>query len=65
MFFSRELTCSNCERKLGSGDKAFIEITLPNERKMPVGVLDKVLSRYSDQVYCEDCYRIRNNRDSL
>ncbi|MYL63470.1 hypothetical protein GLW07_08905 [Bacillus hwajinpoensis] len=56
-FFNAELKCSSCNRSLKSGDEIFVHITLPNENKMPVGVLDKVLSKYSDTVYCKTCYQ--------
>lgn len=55
-FFDRELKCTNCGHALNSGDEIFIHLTLPNEKKMPVGVLDKVLSKHSNKVHCKTCY---------
>ncbi|MDX8366111.1 hypothetical protein [Cytobacillus sp. IB215665] len=55
-FFDKELQCTNCDRTLSSGDEIFISLTLPNERKMPIGVLDKVLSKHSNKVHCKTCY---------
>ena len=55
-FFNAKLKCTKCGRELKSGDEAFIHLTLPEEKKMPVGVLDKVLSTYSNKVYCKNCY---------
>lgn len=56
-FFNTELTCTNCGQVLQAGEEVFIHLTLPDEKKMPVGVLDKVLSKYSSKVYCENCYK--------
>ena len=56
-FFNAELKCSGCNRTLKSGDEIFVHITLPEEKKMPVGVLDKVLSKHSETVYCKKCYK--------
>ena len=56
-FFHTELTCSNCHRLLKPGDEIFVHLTLPSEKKMPVGVLDQVLGKYSDVVYCKACYK--------
>lgn len=55
-FFNAKLKCTHCGRIINSGEDVFIHLTLPNEKKMPVGVLDKVLSRYSNTVYCKNCY---------
>jgi hypothetical protein len=55
-FFDKELQCTNCGHTLVSGDEIFISLIVPNERKMPVGVLDKVLSKYSNKVHCKTCY---------
>jgi len=52
----KELQCTNCGCNLSSGDEIFISLILPNERKMPVGVLNKVLSKYSNKVHCKTCY---------
>ncbi|UOQ44893.1 hypothetical protein MUN89_02775 [Halobacillus salinarum] len=56
-FFTAELKCSSCDRPLKSGEEIFVHMTLPDEKKMPVGVLDKVLSKYSETVYCKMCYQ--------
>ncbi|WP_283152612.1 hypothetical protein [Guptibacillus hwajinpoensis] len=50
------LKCSVCDRLLKSGDEFFVHMTLPNEKKMPVGVLDKMLSKHANTVYCKTCY---------
>ncbi|PFG12260.1 MULTISPECIES: hypothetical protein [unclassified Bacillus (in: firmicutes)] len=55
--FHKELTCSNCHRVLKSGDDIYVHLTLPNEKKMPVGVLDQVLRKHSEVVYCKTCYK--------
>ncbi|XOT29401.1 hypothetical protein ACLQ7P_11385 [Bacillus subtilis subsp. subtilis] len=54
-FFNAELKCSNCSKVLNSGDEIVVHITLPSQKKMPVGILDKVLSKHSDKVYCKNC----------
>ncbi|AYF11391.1 hypothetical protein [Bacillus] len=54
-FFNAELKCSNCGKVLNSGDEIEVHITLPSQKKMPVGILDKVLSKHSDKVYCKNC----------
>ena len=40
-FFNAELKCSNCGKVLNSGDEIVVHITLPSQKKMPVGILDK------------------------
>ncbi|CDN33805.1 hypothetical protein ABB10_26895 [Bacillus thuringiensis] len=56
MFFkSKDLCCSNCNKYLGEGETIFVTITLPSQKKMYVGVLDKVLQKHSQYVYCECC----------
>lgn len=56
MFFKIEdLVCSNCGKKLIEGDKIFVSLTLPSERRMPVGILDKVIQKHSNYVYCQKC----------
>ncbi|AMR10688.1 hypothetical protein KY998_04765 [Bacillus paralicheniformis] len=54
-FFNIELICSNCGKTLKSGDEIVAHITLPSEKKMPVGRMDRVLSKHSDKVYCKKC----------
>ncbi|MCY7975575.1 hypothetical protein P8843_06605 [Bacillus inaquosorum] len=54
-FFNAELKCSNCGKVLNSGDEIAVHITLPSQKKMPVGILDKVLSKHSDKVYFKKC----------
>ncbi|MEY8820573.1 hypothetical protein AB7C35_15330 [Bacillus subtilis] len=54
-FFNAELKCSNCGKVLNSGDEIVVHVTLPSQKKMPVGILDKVLSKHSDKVYCKKC----------
>ncbi|MBO3650456.1 MULTISPECIES: hypothetical protein [Bacillus amyloliquefaciens group] len=54
-FFNTELKCSICGKTLKSGDEITAYLTLPSEKKMPVGRMDKVLSKHSDKVCCKKC----------
>ncbi|XLG14429.1 hypothetical protein ACI5QL_01916 [Bacillus velezensis] len=36
-------------------DEITAYLTLPSEKKMPVGRMDKVLSKHSDKVCCKVC----------
>ncbi|QQD83772.1 hypothetical protein JD965_09370 [Bacillus siamensis] len=54
-FFNIELKCSICGKTLESGDGLTAHITLPSEKMMPVGRMDKVLSKFADKVYCKKC----------
>ncbi|QJX80284.1 hypothetical protein FDZ14_29765 (plasmid) [Priestia megaterium] len=54
-FFNRELRCSNCNKLFQAGDKVFVSLVLPSKSMMPVGVLDKVLSKHSEKVFCTIC----------
>ena len=56
-FFNAKLKCTGCTRTLYSGDEIYVHLTLPEEKKMPVGILDKVLSKHAETVYCEMCYK--------
>ncbi|MBK3496367.1 hypothetical protein JFL43_16170 [Viridibacillus sp. YIM B01967] len=52
---NKALSCSSCNKQLGEGDRIHVSLTLPSERMMPVGVLNKVLQKHANTVYCEKC----------
>ena len=55
VFTSKELTCTNCGRKIEAGDRFTAKLTMPSEKDMLVGRLDNVIARTADSVLCEKC----------
>lgn len=54
-FTAKELTCSNCGKKVEAGEHFIANLTMPNEKNMLVGRLDNVIARTADSVLCERC----------
>ncbi len=54
-FTSKELTCTNCDRKIEAGQRFTANLTMPSEKDMLVGRLDNVIARTADSVICERC----------
>lgn len=54
-FKAKELTCSNCNKKIEEGDRFIANITMPSEKDMLVGRLDSVIVRTAESVLCENC----------
>lgn len=50
-----KLTCSKCGKEIKENELFTVTLTLPSKKKMPVGVLDKVLAKRSEQILCRKC----------
>ena len=55
LFTSKQLTCSNCKRKIEEGERFIANITMPSEKNMPVSRLDNAIARTANNVLCERC----------
>jgi len=54
-FTSKQLSCTNCGRKIEEGERFSANITMPSERDMLVGRLDNTIARTANSVFCERC----------
>ena len=54
-FLSKELTCTNCGKKIEEGERFTAILTMPSERDMLVSRLDNAIARTADSVLCERC----------
>ncbi|MFP3511440.1 hypothetical protein SB775_17655 [Peribacillus sp. SIMBA_075] len=54
-FLSKELTCTNCGRKIKEGERFTAIVTMPSEKDMLVSRLDNAIARTADSVLCEEC----------
>lgn len=52
---SKELTCTNCGRKIEEGERFTANITMPSETDMLVSRLDNGIARTANSVFCERC----------
>lgn len=52
---TEELTCTVCGMKMKEGDSFTATITLPAEKNMLVGPLDKVIAKTATRVLCSSC----------
>ncbi|MFD2747202.1 hypothetical protein ACFSTH_13005 [Paenibacillus yanchengensis] len=58
MFSNKNLECDNCKREFLPNDELIIHLTLPEYKKMPVGVLDKVIGKHSNSIHCKRCIEL-------
>lgn len=63
MFKKKYIECDNCKREIQPNEELVIHLTLPNDRKMPVGVLDKMIKKHADEIYCKKCSVILNSNN--
>lgn len=54
-FEAVELQCTNCHTKINEGDSFTANITLPSEKSMLVGPLDKTIAKTAESVLCSKC----------
>ena len=52
------LTCSNCGREIKENEPFTVTLKLPSKKKMPVGVLDKVLAKHAEKILCTQCQSV-------
>ena len=50
-----ELHCTNCQTKIKEGDSFTANITLPSEKSMLVGPMDKTIAKTAESVLCSKC----------
>lgn len=50
-----DLTCSNCGKEIKESEPFTVTLSLPSKKKMPVGVLDKVLARQAEKILYTQC----------
>ncbi|WP_340084639.1 hypothetical protein MHB50_20605 [Siminovitchia sp. FSL H7-0308] len=58
MFKRKNLECDNCKREIQPNEELVVHLTLPETKKMPVGVLDKILKKHANEIYCKRCFKI-------
>jgi len=50
-----KLQCSRCGKEINENDEMTVAIRMPNKRRMPVGPLDRVLSKFAHEILCTKC----------
>lgn len=50
-----KLKCTNCGAIIKEGDLFTAKITLPSEKAMLVGPLDKTIAKSAERVLCSKC----------
>ncbi len=51
----KKLFCSNCGKRINTGEKFSADFTMPPEKNMLVGKLDNVIAKSADKVLCDRC----------
>lgn len=54
-FKDANLECSRCGKEIKENDEMTVTIRMPNKRWMPVGPLDRVLSKFAQEILCNKC----------
>ncbi|MFP7486360.1 hypothetical protein SFC65_19540 [Priestia filamentosa] len=52
-FTSKQLICTNCERKIVEGERFTANIKMSSEKDMLVSRLDNAIARTANSVLCE------------
>lgn len=55
MLKSAKLKCTHCGAIINEGDLFIAKITLPSEKAMLVGPLDKTIAKTAESVLCSKC----------
>jgi phage FluMu protein Com len=62
LFNTKELKCSICNKQIEKGEEISVVLKMPGFANMPYGMLDASLAKHAEEVRCEKCKIVNNDK---